>query len=192
MKAILNEWKKFLAEHGEILPAVEDEPQELPLPESGVPGELYYVLPRKFLWNVAKEGILDFKEPQHGTEEISRQEGILFYNDFNEAVRAAAPTAQVVVVFDGTGLSSEGQYEFYPTVSEASGVFKTKAIMRDSAIDSGNGSSELVDELGTWIPFRYAKGVFFGQKITPTEAQSLSDRGLGDIHVGSYATPTPE
>jgi len=186
MKKILKEWKRFINEVGEVIPSPEGaELVDQPLPASGVPGELYYVFPRKYLWNVAQEGIVDFREPQHGTEEISKEEGIILYNDFSEAVNAASPTSQLILVFDGTTLGADGQYDFYPENVEP-GVFKTKVKMRDSAADSGHGASDLVDQLGTVVPMQYAKGIFFGEHLADSQVNSLKTRGLGDLHVGSY------
>jgi hypothetical protein len=190
MKKILKEWKRFINEVGEILPsALEEEPLDQSLPVTAVPGELYYVFPRKYLWNVAQEGIVDFREPQHGTDEISKEEGILLYNDFSEAVKKASATGQLILVVDGGTLGAEGQYEFYPENLEP-GVFKTKVKMIDSAADSGNGASDLVDQLGTVLPIRHAKGILFGEPMTPAQADALKARGLGDLHVASYTPPT--
>jgi len=188
MKKILKEWKRFIQETQEVIPSLDvPELEEQPLPASALNGELYYVFPQKYLWNIAHEGIMDFREPQYGTEEISKEEGVLLYNDFSEASKAANAAADhLILVFDGTILGASGQYDFYPENTEP-GVFKTRVKMRDSAVDSGHGASDLVDQLGTVLPLDHAKGVLFGTPLSDSQKASLKSRGLGELHLGSYA-----
>ena len=179
MKLILEGWKKFLKE------SVLDQEEELeaaegsPLAASSVPSELYYVTSEKYVWNVVEEGILDYKEPQSELEE-TRVPGVSFYTDYNEALKAATDRNGTMFVFDGDTIAASGQYGF----SSVNGG-NVRVIMRDEASESGNGASDMVDELGTRIPFKHVKGVLF-PSMSKDKAAKFAERGLNAVKIGQY------
>ena len=89
-------------------------------------------------------------------------------------------------VFDGESIASSGQYGF-SSLEEGN----VRIIMRDEASDSGNGASDLVDELGTMIPFRHVKGVLF-HSLSNEQAEKFADRGLASVKLGQYDPQSPE
>lgn len=179
MKLILESWKKFLTE------SVLDQEEELeasegsPLAASALPSEIYYVTSEKYVWNVVEEGILDYKEPQSELEEI-RVPGISFYTDYSEALESAAQRNGTIFVFDGDTIAASGQYGF-ASMDEGN----VRVIMRDEASESGNGASDMVDELGTRISFKHVKGVLF-PSMNKDKAAKFAERGLSTVKIGQY------
>ncbi len=185
MKLILESWKKFLTES--VLDQEEDLESDLgsPMSPTSMPSEIYYVTSEKYLWNVVEEGILDYKEPKSELEE-TRIPGVSFYTDYPQALAAAAEKNGTLFVFDGESIASSGQYGF-SSLEEGN----VRIIMRDEASDSGNGASDLVDELGTMIPFRHVKGVLF-HSLSNEQAEKFADRGLASVKLGQYDPQSPE
>ena len=179
MKLILEGWKKFLKE------SVLDQEEKLeadegsPLAASSVPSELYYVTSEKYVWNVVEEGILDYKEPQSELEE-TRVPGVSFYTDYSEALKAAAGRNGTMFVFDGDTIAASGQYGF-SSMDEGN----VRITMRDEASESGNGASDMVDELGTRIDFKHVKGVLF-PSMSEDKAAKFAERGLNTVKIGQY------
>ena len=185
MKLILESWKKFLTES--VLDQEEDLESDLgsPMSPTSMPSEIYYVTSEKYLWNVVEEGILDYKEPKSELEE-TRIPGVSFYTDYPQALAAAAEKNGTLFVFDGESIASSGQYGF-SSLEEGN----VRIIMRDEASDSGNGASDLVDELGTMIPFRHVKGVLF-HSLSNEQAEKFADRGLASVKLGQYDSQSLE
>jgi len=185
MKLILESWKKFLTESVLDQDDVDAPDEGSPLSATSIPSEVFYITSEKYVWNIAEEGILDYREPQSELEEI-RVPGVSFYTDFAPALKAAAERSGTIFVFDGESIAASGQYGFS---SMAEGT--VRVIMRDEASDSGSGASDMVDELGTRIPFKHVRGVLF-PSLDKAKAEKFAARGLSAIKLGQYDPTSPE
>ena len=83
----------------------------------------------------------------------------------------------VVLEIDGKYLEDSAQYESYPNSKGC------RVRMRDSAVSSGSGVDNMVDTLGTNIPFDAVRNVIFSG--TPNLKQ-LKESGFANVEISSF------
>ena len=83
----------------------------------------------------------------------------------------------VVLEIDGEYLEGTMQYESYPNSKGC------RVRMRDSAVSSGSGVDDMVDTLGTNIPFDAVKNIIFTG--TPNLNQ-MKEAGFANVQISSF------
>lgn len=156
MKKLMTEWRKYL--------------QETVSTEKGFPAKVYYGTSIEKLPTIRDNGIVNL--PTDGEIEQDRM-GVPTCSDPYDA----KPYGNVVLEIDGSYLESSMQYESYPNSKGC------RVRMRDSAVMSGSGVDNMVDSLGTNIPFDAISGAIFSG--TPNLDQ-LKESGFGNIEISSF------
>ena len=98
----------------------------------------------------------------------------------------AQPHGDVVLELDGESLMGSGQYTMNP--AGESGV---RIGMTDSAYTSGHGVNDMVDSLGTNIPFQFVKRMIFGGETLPN-VRKLKDGGFGGVEIATLGSSPDE
>lgn len=159
MRKILTEWRKYLQETNEA-------------DQSGFPAKVYYGTSLDSLPAIRDKGItnlptdLDMSQDKIGVPTCSDP-----YD--------AKAHGNVVLEIDGTYLRESGQYESYPNSKG------TRIGMKDSASMSGSGADEMVDCLGSNIPFDAVSSIIFSG--TP-DLQRLKNDGFENVEIYSFPT----
>jgi len=179
MKLIMESFRKFVTED-QNAQAMQDVPQHL-----------YHAVSSQDLDGLRDNGIinipneLDFEENKTGVPCSLEMDG-------------AAKHGDVVLELDGEGLLGSGQYTVNPA-----GEAGVRVGMTDSAYTSGHGVHDMVDNLGTNIPFQFVKKMIFGGDTLPN-VRKLKDGGFGGIEIATasrnpgeepqtmWAPPPPE
>lgn len=170
-------WKQYLFE-GELEVVQEPQaPEEIaalnqPLPPSEIPAELYHATRPPLLSSIAEQGLKDYSEhSRHG----AGQSGVSFATELEPV--ATGNFGNLVLVFDGQELAATGQYEFLPHQDPTidNDEAEIRAVMIDSAANSGSGIDPKVDNLGTSIPFHHCKKLIFLNPIPKFEKKWLQN-----------------
>tara|TARA_B100000287_G_scaffold372742_1_gene371533 strand:+ start:845 stop:1396 length:552 start_codon:yes stop_codon:yes gene_type:complete len=143
-----------------------------------VPQHLYHAVSSDQLDNLRDNGIINLP-----TE-------LEFEEDKGGVPCALDPmTAQkhgdVVLEIDGEQLAGAGQYTINPA-----GENGVRVGMTDSASMSGHGVHDMVDKLGTNIPFQFVRKMIFGGDNLPN-VRKLRDGGFGGVEIATFGR-TPE
>jgi len=167
MKKLLTEWRKYLKEEGEA-PAEQA--------TAYFDGGIYHGIPQSNLDGLRDQGIgntpteMDIEEEKAGVPcSLKPQE--------------ARKHGDVVLELDMESLEGSGQYIISPDQESDHG---TRITMVDSAYDSGHGVNDMVDSLGTNIPFSFVKRVIFPQGSTP-DVQGMREGGFSGVEIASFA-----
>lgn len=156
MKKILTEWRKYIQETASL--------------ESGFPSKVYYGTDMKSLPSIRDNGIvnlptdLDIEQDKMGVPTCANPHD-------------AKSFGNVVLEIDGAYLEGSKQYE---THSNSRGC---RVRMRDSAAMSGSGVDNMVDKLGTNIPFDAVRNIIFAG--TP-DVNQLREGGFGNVEISSF------
>lgn len=156
MKKILTEWRKYL--------------QETAMTDKGFPMKVYYGTDIQNLPNIRDNGIvnlptdLDIEQDKMGVPTCSDPQD-------------AKSFGNVVLEIDGAFLEGSMQYESYPNSKGC------RVRMKDSAAMSGSGVDNMVDTLGTNIPFDAVRNVIFSG--TPNLEQ-LKESGFANVEISSF------
>tara|TARA_A200000159_G_scaffold154189_1_gene166814 strand:- start:1054 stop:1605 length:552 start_codon:yes stop_codon:yes gene_type:complete len=161
MKKILTEWRKYIKEN-EMTQAYFD-------------GGLYHAAPQDQLDGLRDNGIvnlpseIDLEEEKAGipcakNPEMAREHG------------------DVVLELDLQALEVSGQYNMSPDIKNDGGM---RVTMTDSACDSGHGVHDMVDKLGTTIPFSYVKRIIFPQGSQP-DVKQMRENGYSGVEIASF------
>jgi len=135
------------------------------------PDKLYHGCSSDSLNDIRDNGILnqpsplDFEENHIGVP-------------FSEDLETARQYGDVVLEFDGLSIASSGQYDVRP---KEAGI---KVVMRDAAIDSGAGVHDMVDSLGTKVPFDYVTRVMFDGSTLPN-TKKLRQNGFHGVEIST-------
>ena len=98
---------------------------------------------------------------------------------FSTDMDTARQYGDVVLEFDGQAIAGSGQYDFRP---KETGI---KVVMRDSASDSGHGAHDLVDNIGTKVPFDYVTKMMFDGSTLPN-AKKLRQGGFAGVEISTF------
>ena len=156
MKKILTEWRKYL--------------QETAMTDKGFPARTYYGTDIQNLSGIRDNGIvnlptdLEIEQDKMGVPTCSSPQDAKSYGN-------------VVLEIDGEYLEGSMQYESYPNSKGC------RIRMRDSAAMSGSGVDNMVDKLGTNIPFEAIRKIIFTG--TPNLEQ-LKESGFGNVEISSF------
>lgn len=156
MKKLMTEWRKYL--------------QETIATEKGFPSKVYYGTSIGNLPSIRDNGIVNL--PTDSEIEQEKMGVPTCANPYD-----AKSFGNVVLEIDGSYLESSMQYESYPNSKGC------RVRMKDSAVMSGSGVDNMVDSLGTNIPFDAVSGVIFAG--TPNLDQ-LKESGFGNIEISSF------
>jgi len=162
MKLIMESFRTFLSEQAPV-----------PTPMSDVPQHLYHAVGSGDLDKLRDNGIvnlpseLDFEE---------NKTGVPCSLDMNDAQKHG----DVVLEIDGEQLAGSGQYTLNPY-----GPSGMRVGMTDSAYASGHGVHDMVDKLGTNIPFQFVKKMIFAGDSLPN-VRKLKDGGFGGVEIATF------
>ena len=92
----------------------------------------------------------------------------------------------VVLELDGEQLMGSGQYTMNPA-----GEAGVRIGMMDSAYTSGHGVNDMVDSLGTNIPFQFVKRMIFGGDTLPN-VRKLKDGGFSGVEIATFGNSPEE
>ncbi|MEO2158151.1 MAG: hypothetical protein ABGX31_02325 [bacterium] len=170
MKLIMESFRTFLKENdSQTAASMADTPQQM-----------YHAVSSDQLDNLRDNGIsnlpseIDFEEDNTG---------VPCSLDMHDAQKHG----DVVLELDGASLADSGQYTLNP--NGESGV---RVGMTDSAYTSGNGVQDMVDKLGTNIPFQFVRKMIFAGDSLPN-VRKLKDGGFGGVEIATFPrTPDEE
>ena len=137
-----------------------------------VPQYMYHGVNSGELDNLRDNGIvnlpseLEFEENKTGVPCSSEFDGALKYGD-------------VILELDGEQLAGSGQYTINPVGDKGHRIGMT-----DSAANSGHGVHDMVDKLGTNIPFQFVKKMIFTGDTFPN-VRKLKDAGFGGVEIAT-------
>ena len=166
MKLIMESFRGFLNENAAQ-------------PLKDVPGNLYHAVDSTSLDNLRDNGIMNLPS-QLEFEEGS--DGVPCSLD----MQRASKHGDVVLEIDGEGLVGSGQYVM--NSRDENGV---RIGMTDSAYSSGHGVHDMVDNIGTNIPFQYVKRMIFSGDTLPN-VRKLKDNGFAGVEIATYDGNEPE
>ena len=161
MKKLLTEWRKYVKENTQ--------------PQAYFDGGLYHAAPQAQLDGFRDNGIvnlpseLDIEEEKAGIPCAKNPDMAKKYGD-------------VVLELDLAGLEGSGQYNMTPDLKNEGGM---RVTMTDSAYDSGHGVHDMVDKLGTTIPFSYVKRIIFPQGSQP-DVKKMRENGYSGVEIASF------
>ena len=161
MKLIMESFRTFLNE-------------EAPATMQDTPQHLYHAVGSDQLDGLRDNGIVNLPTELDFEEDKS---GVPCSLDMNDAQRHG----DVVLELDGEQLAGSGQYTMNPNDS-GSGV---RIGMTDSAYTSGHGVHDMVDKLGTNIPFQFVKKMIFLGDSLPN-VRKLKDGGFGGVEIATF------
>ena len=148
-------------------------------PMGDVPQHLYHAVSSADLDNLRDNGIVnlpnevDFEENKAGVP-------------CSLGMDVAQKHGDVVLELDGEQLMGSGQYTVNPA-----GETGVRIGMTDSAYTSGHGVHDMVDNLGTNIPFQYVKRMIFGGDTLPN-VRKLKDGGFGGVEIATFSNNPDE
>lgn len=161
MKKILTEWRKYIKENQS---------------QAYFDGGLYHGIGQDQLDTLRDNGITNLPSEQELEEDKA---GI----PCSMKADGARKFGDVVLELDMDGLSGSGQYVITPDQKNPDG---SRVTMNDSAYDSGHGVHDMVDKLGTNIPFSYVKRVIFPQGSKP-DVKAMRENGYSGVEIASFA-----
>ena len=156
MKKLMTEWRKYL--------------QEMATTEKGFPMKVYYGTDMRNLSNIRDNGIVNL--PTDSEIEQDKM-GVPTCSSPQDA----KSFGNVVLEIDGEYLEGTMQYESYPNSKGC------RVRMKDSAAMSGSGVDNMVDTLGTNIPFDAVRNIIFTG--TPNLNQ-LKESGFANVEISSF------
>tara|TARA_A200000159_G_scaffold158808_1_gene176564 strand:- start:1791 stop:2312 length:522 start_codon:yes stop_codon:yes gene_type:complete len=156
MKKLLTEWRKYL--------------QEMATSDKGFPAKVYYGTSIENLPVIRDNGIVNLP-----TDSEIEQDKMGIPTCSNP--QDAKSFGNVVLEIDGEYLEGTMQYESYPNSKGC------RVRMRDSAVSSGSGVDDMVDTLGTNIPFDAVKNIIFTG--TPNLNQ-MKEAGFANVQISSF------
>ena len=160
MKLIMESFRGFLEENATQ-------------PLKDVPGNLYHAVDSANLDGLRDNGIINLPS-QLEFEEGS--DGVPCSLDMEKASKHG----DVVLEIDGEGLVGSGEYVM--NSRDENGV---RIGMTDSAYSSGHGVHDMVDNIGTNIPFQYVKRMIFSGDTLPN-VRKLKDNGFAGVEIATY------
>jgi len=137
-----------------------------------IPDKLYHGCSSENLDSIRDNGILNQPSPLDFEE---NHIGIPFSSTMEEARQYG----DVVLEFDGQGIAASGQYDVRP---KDAGI---KVVMRDTAGDSGHGVHDMVDNLGTKVPFDFVTRVVFDGSTLPN-AKKMKQNGFHGVEIAAF------
>ena len=137
-----------------------------------IPDRLYHGCSSEGLDTIRDNGVLNQPSPLDFEE---NHIGIPFSSD----METARQYGDVVLEFDGQGIAASGQYDIRP---KDTGV---KVVMKDAAVDSGHGAHDMVDTLGTKVPFDFVTRVMFDGSTLPN-AKKLRQNGYHGVEISAF------
>lgn len=162
MKKILTEWRKYIKESNE--------------PAAYFDGGLYHGIKGAELDSMRDKGIGNLPSEQELEEDKAGVPCSMKAED-------ASKFGDVVLELDLDSLGQSGQYVVTPDTKNPNG---SRVTMTDSAYDSGHGVHDMVDKLGTNIPFSYVKRVIFPQGARP-DVKAMRENGYSGVEIASFA-----
>tara|TARA_B100000287_G_scaffold425128_2_gene470939 strand:- start:15 stop:557 length:543 start_codon:yes stop_codon:yes gene_type:complete len=157
IKTLMEGFRRYLMEEG---------------PRHDVPDRLYYGCAAENLDSIRDNGIINQPSPLDFEE---NHIGVPFSSD----IETARKYGDVVLEFDGQGLVNSGQYSVRP---KETGI---KVVMNDSAVDSGHGAHDMVDSLGTKVPFDFVTRMVFDGGTLPN-AKKLRQNGFHGVEIATF------
>lgn len=160
MKLIMESFRTFVTEEKE--PAMNEVPQNI-----------YHAVTSDQLSNLRDNGIvnlpteLDFEEGNTGVP-------------CSSDVAAARKHGDVVLELDGESLMGSGQYTM--SGDPSTGI---RLGMTDSAYTSGHGVHDMVDKLGTNIPFQFVRRMIFSGDSLPN-VRKLKEDGFAGVEIATF------
>ena len=161
MKVIMESFRAFLKEDAES-------------PMREVPAALYHAVGSDQLDNLRDNGIvnlpseLDFEVEKTGVPCSLDMDGAKKHGD-------------VVLELSGEEMLESGQYTMNPH-----GEAGVRIGMTDSAYTSGHGVNDMVDKLGTNIPFQFVKRMIFDGDTLPN-VRKLKDGGFSGVEIATFS-----
>ena len=149
-----------------------NEDKERPMQE--VPQNIFHAVGSDQLANLRDNGItnlpteLDFEEGKAGVPCTTDMMGARKHGD-------------VVLELDGPAMMESGQY----TLNQ-SGDAGVRLGMTDSAYTSGHGVHDMVDKLGTNIPFQFVKRMIFSGDSLPN-VRKLKEDGFAGVEIATFS-----
>ena len=165
MKLIMENFRTFINEEAER-------------PMGEVPQSLYHAVGTDQLDNLRDNGIINLPSELEFEEDRGGVPCALEAMD-------AQKHGDVVLELDGEQLMGSGQYTINPN-----GDTGMRIGMTDSAANSGSGVHDMVDKLGTNIPFQFVKRMIFAGDTLPN-VRKLRDGGFGGVEIATFGR-TPE
>lgn len=160
MKKLLTEWRKYIKENQS---------------QAYFDGGLYHGVSQGDLDSLRDRGITNLPSEQDLEEDKA---GV----PCSMKPDAASKFGDVVLELDMEGLSGSGQYVLSQDHKNPDG---TRVTMSDSAYDSGHGVHDMVDKLGTNIPFSYVKRIIFPQGAKPN-IKAMRENGYSGVEIASF------
>ena len=164
MKKLLTEWRKFIKESEGRGPT-----------QAVFDGGLYHATSQDQLDALRDGGITNLPSEQELEEDKA---GV----PCTTKAEMARRFGDVVLELDMESLGNSGQYLIKPDDENPDG---SRVTMTDSAYDSGHGVHDMVDKLGTSIPFSYVKRVIFPQGSTP-DVKTMRENGYSGVEIASF------
>lgn len=161
MKLIMEGFREYLNEEHKQPQGMHDVPQNM---YHGVQSGDLDGLRDNGIVNLPSE--LEFEEDKTGIPCSEEFEGAQKYGD-------------VILELDGEQIAGSGQYTLNP-----SGVSGVRIGMTDSAVNSGHGVHDMVDKLGTNIPFQFVKKMIFTGDTFPN-VRKLKDAGFAGVEIAT-------
>jgi len=163
MKLIMESFRTFLKEQdSQSAATMQDTPQQM-----------YHAVSSDQLDSLRDNGITNLPSEVDFEEDST---GVPCSLDMNDAQRHG----DVVLELDGEGLAGSGQYTLNPN-----GETGVRIGMTDSAYTSGHGVHDMVDKLGTNIPFQFVKRMIFAGDSLPN-VRKLKDGGFGGVEIATF------
>ena len=168
MRLIMESFRNFVVSEG------------MDSPMGEVPQNIYHAVSSADLDGLRDNGInnlpteVDFEEDKTGVPCSLDLAGAQKHGD-------------VILELDGESLMGSGQYNTSPAGSNGAGI---RIGMTDSAYTSGHGVNDMVDSLGTNIPFQFVKRMIFSGDSLPN-VRKLKDGGYGGVEIATLGR-TPE
>jgi hypothetical protein len=166
MKTLMEGFRNFLKEEAEQ-------------PMRDVPQNLYHAVSSDQLDTLRDSGIINLPTEMDFEEDTG---GVPCAFDMGSAQKHG----DVVLELDGEQLLSSGQY----TLNDG-GETGVRIGMTDSGSNSGHGVHDMVDKLGTNIPFQYVKRMIFAGDTLPN-IRKLKDGGFGGVEIAAFSADLDE
>lgn len=160
MKKLMTEWRNYLKES---------------VNQAAYDGGLYHSIVATDLDNLRDNGLVNLPNELEIEEDKA---GIPCTNDINTAKKYG----DVILELDEESIANSGQYVVGPDGDNEQGI---RVTMTDSSYDSGHGVQDMVDRLGTSIPFSYVKRIIFPQGVKP-DVSKMRESGYGGVEISGF------
>ena len=167
MKIIMESFRTFLKE------------EQVASPVGDLPQHIFHGVQSSDLDNLRDNGVVNLPSELDFEED---KVGVPCADDFQSAQKYG----DVILEFDGEQLMGTGQYTLNPVEK---GGFRLG--MTDSAANSGHGVHDMVDKLGTNIPFQYVKKMIFTGDTFPN-IRKLKEAGFGGVEIATTDPAAPD